>query len=407
MLPAIRAVITRNKVWRAVGFLLGWGLFNTCIWCSHWDDGRSYLDQGPVAMLLFYGVVAIGVTMILFGLFGLFTQHPKTIQLAGLSIMLVGIWNVALPFLLTAALGRGIHRLPDGAGGLLIIGFIQIVIGAYEKRSYDRIRPWLAEIATVSPEHQQQVKVYLKKFVKLDEDFFAQRLRATVADIRFLTPHRPQGYRGRICGEVAILVSKFLSDCLCLHREEIRAGRLSDRGVAKVRTAHGKHQLTMGPVSVICIKRWIGLQLTEKDVVRASRVKSATPALMAVLLADELPSVRMAVLESLQKFGKQPEVAALTAAGLDDPVPAVRAAALDASVDSRVDGHGGRAIELLADSETPVRQAAAAYLTAFPAPEAAGPLRNASQAEPDRKTQKQMEKALKAAEKLAGNPYAG
>ena len=52
-----------------------------------------------------------------------------------------------------------------------------------------------------------------------------------------------------------------------------------------------------------------------------------------------------------------------------------------------------------------VRHAVCEYIAAYPDPSAAGPLKDAMQSEPDRRTHKQMAKALKACEVIDASPY--
>ncbi|MCK4625847.1 MAG: HEAT repeat domain-containing protein [Phycisphaerae bacterium] len=409
MLPAIRANVLARKVWMSVGFLLLWGVVSLLFWLSPAAEGGDFgLPEIPgdsvLLFVLLYGIGAIGAIMVLFAAFGVITRHPRTIILAGVSVVLVGAWNIIVPFLIQATLRtEGEKVAMDYAS--IVIGAVQIFWGVREIRKYSLISAWLPEIATVTPEQRSRMKQHLKKFVKLKEDYFESRIQAVITDRGFMSGGRRTGYRGQIFDGRVMMISKGLGECLCIDRDSTAAGRFNDRAVVKVETDHGFRQLALGPLSVLSMKQWAGVLVTEKDIQRLVKNKKATLRIIKPFLEDEDPLLRISVLKSLKSIGRDGDATSAVAERLSDLDADVRTAALSACRDLRADDLHDRVVPLLQDDDRRVRGSAAAYVVSFPRPDLAQALRTAVQTERDKAARNQMNKAIKACEKAGANPY--
>ena len=403
-LPAVRAVVLGRKVWLSVGFLAFWGLVNVLIWLAD----RQTLEEGgidpwalpPFEFVLIHGVGIIGGVMLLFGLYGALSQTPKTMLLSAVSILFVSGWNFAVPLVLLAS-----RRAEPDVLYAFVLAAVQLGVGLQEMRRYRRTTHWLEEVGAVTPEQHRAERRFLKRFVRLDESFEEGRVRVGVRDRTFLSGGRTWLYRGQIDGDVLILISRHLADCLCIFRDEMRQVSFGRKGSVKMRTEQGPRQLTFGPASSIAVKLCADLPVTEGDIAWAAKARKATGTMLQTFLASEHPAHRLAALAAVKGLRDGTDVGALAARRLADEAPAVRALALSTCVDAKVDGHLPRAVELLADGEASVRAAAAAYITAFPGPEARQALDAALANETDRKAAAGMKKAAKALDRLGANPY--
>lgn len=409
MLPAIWAVVIRRKVWWAVGWLLFWGLFNLGMGLVNVEANLEYLRQFPtppvLLYILFLGASAVGAGMILFGLYGTMTLRPQTIRLEGLAIIGAGTWNIA-SLLLTMAVLRRYGVEMENIGGSLFFGVIQLVYGARELRKYAAISGRIAEADTIQPPERDRIRTHLRAFVKTDEDFFDSRIKLFVTDRTFLSRGGRKGFRGQLLDDMAILVSKGLDDCLCIPREAFQAARYNDRARAKVKTDQGERHLTLGPVSVLTLKRWAAVPVSPKDIQRAAKAGKPSTRLMRVFLSDESAALRVAALEGLMGAKQDPDARVAAAEHFGDPDADVRVAALTVCKYLRADALHKPATAMLRDEDARVRRAAAEYITAFPAPDAAEALRGAMLDEHDKRTFAQLDKAVKACEMASTNRYA-
>jgi len=262
MLPGIRAVVLSRKILGSVCSLFLWGAVNLGLCVLNWEENAKLLEEATnpsvFAYILCYGVAGIGVTMLCFAAFGAITRHPRTILLGAVSVILVGIWNILLPWVIALALGGG-GAAAAGAAPAAVIGLIQIAWGIREYRKHLAIAAWSAEAESVSPGQRKDVKKRLSAFVKTDEDFFAGRIRAIVRDGGFLSAGVKNGYRGQLLDEQAVIVCKDLGDCFCVSRHEAQIAHYNDRGMTKIQTDTGTRQLTLGAVSVLTLKSWAGI----------------------------------------------------------------------------------------------------------------------------------------------------
>jgi len=409
MLPAIWAVVIRRKVWWAIGWLLFWGLFNLVPSLMYLEENLEYLrgfSSPPVLLyILVLGVPAIGAGMILFGIHGAVTLRPQTIRMEGLTIIGAGIWNIASLVLTIVILRKyGVEMENTSTPG--IIGAFQIIYGARELRKYAAISGRIPEAATVEPQEQDRIKGILKSFAKTDEDFFDTRIKLFAFDRTFLSSGGRKGFRGQLLDDVAILVAKGLDDCLVIPRETFQAAPYDNKPRTKVPTDQGERQMTLGPISVLTLKRWAGVPVTPRDIQRAAKTGKVSARLMRVFLSDESADLRVAALEGLTGAKKEPDAAVAAAELFGDPDADVRVAALTACKYLRADALHEPVTAMLRDEDARVRRAAAEYMTAVPAPDAVEVLKAAMLDEHDNRTFAQLNKALKACEKAGANRYA-
>jgi|GEM_PF-3072192 len=305
MLPAIRAVVVRRKVWAAVGILLLWGVINIGLGVQQYSDvDRLPTEAGTAAamarLVACAGIVAGGV-LAAFAVFGAVTRHPRTIMLTGVSLIVAGVWNAAFPLIVQAALRVRVQ----GEAGWAVFGLLQVLTGLREARKYRRIASWLPEMRAVGREGRAAAAAALRRFVRLDEDYFTCLLRVGAADRSFLSasPH-PVLCRGQLFDEQAVLVSRNRAECLTISRDAAAAGVYKKDGKARIRTDAGRRQLSFGPLSALSFKAWAGVAVTPADLHRAVRTGNGTLGLLGAFLAAGDPALRIEALGNLPRVSR-------------------------------------------------------------------------------------------------------
>ena len=90
---------------KAVSILSTWGFINLGVWFFLGAEERQWFNENGIqssvsAALLLYGGLVIGIIMLCFAVYGFFVRAKSTIILSSLSLFLVGIFNIASPFLI-------------------------------------------------------------------------------------------------------------------------------------------------------------------------------------------------------------------------------------------------------------------------------------------------------------------
>jgi len=392
----------------AVAFLLFWGVVNVLIRLMPVDEADDFglpdmTGASAAVIVQYYGGLALGWIMLLFGAFGLATVRPKTILLAGVSIILAGLWLVVVAVTVIAVVG--VAEPFEDLVNLFLLVLLQLICGWQEIKVYRRVQQWLPALGDVGPDDRRWVKRRVKDFLKADEDPPRGRIRAVFIDRRFLGWGMRQAMRGQLLDGQALLVVKNFSEAWAVTPEQAQAAQYGRYGGVKFHDAGRWWQMNLTPASMIAWKRWAQVDPTAEDVKRLGRKGSAVAALRTVLEIAP-PAVRAAALKALRRFRKDPDASDAARAALSDADPAVRAAAAEACEALRLDGLADQIAPMLADADPSVRAGAAAYIARFPSASLAGALATALQHEQDGKARWHIDKAAKACTDAAANPYA-
>ncbi len=130
----IKAIIIDNAISRAIGSLCVWGAINLGAWFYFKEDimstfGKINAPAGTFNTLI-YGGAVIGICMIIFGVIGVATRSSIVGWLNGISLLVVGGWNVAHDFILIAALKPyGYTVDSSGPHFWIILGIAQLIWG--------------------------------------------------------------------------------------------------------------------------------------------------------------------------------------------------------------------------------------------------------------------------------------
>ncbi|MDY6913669.1 MAG: HEAT repeat domain-containing protein, partial [Planctomycetota bacterium] len=366
-------------------------------------SGHASSDQtvGPLGGVLLYSQIVIGLLMISFAIYCLAVQSPNTILLEAGWLCLSGSVNILLSFFSMVGVGMRFNCLS------IFAGLIQLAWGIREFRKYKIVSSWAPDFKATPPEQRKQVRRHIKAFLKGDEDYFQGRIKAAAKESSFLVSRRQKGYRGQLLEGVAILISKLMDNCFCFERDDAGVATYNNNVMTAIRTDQGSKKLRLGAISMLAVKSWAGVAVTEKDLWRAVKGKKVSLELLRVFLEDVNPALRITALELLKKVKKDSNAAVAATERFQDADAAVRAAALNVCNHLRAGELHEKVIPLLRDDDNRVRGAAVAYLARFPSSSAVQDLQVALQTEEDRIVCNQIDKALKACEKAIANPYTG
>ena len=133
----IKEVVKTVASKKAVNSLMFWGVLNCSIWLLSVEEFfRPFGQYHPnfIEIVLHYGGVFIGVMMVVFSLYGTFSKKQFVIAFDGISISILGVWNMLYKFLVIAA-GYNFEEISNFWGGLgllqLIWGISRIKFGRY------------------------------------------------------------------------------------------------------------------------------------------------------------------------------------------------------------------------------------------------------------------------------------
>ena len=88
-----------------------WGIINIAFWYMSYAEIRNNLDSNfieikPLLWILLYGQLIIGSLLLFIGFFGLLFRKPIVLLLAGLSLLILGLWNITSDFLVISTLAQ-------------------------------------------------------------------------------------------------------------------------------------------------------------------------------------------------------------------------------------------------------------------------------------------------------------
>jgi len=399
-LPKIRAVARDGAVRGAIGSLAVWGAINVGTWFLLGGENRKFLSGLPNPSdgiyVLLYGGLILGAAMLAFAAFGLVTRFSGTIFLDGLSLIGVGLWNVTSDFIAISTLRPYGYTIEKPSTLWIMLGVCQLVWGARQFSAFARMAGW--SIPYITRSDLADFRKTLQGFVQLAEDPQQGLVKA------FITVKGPLGldimsrttqYSGILSSNTVIMVSSSLDDCFLITREAMNSGTFGSGGVLQVQVEQGYKVLSVTPLSVFVLKAWSGKPVQAVDIQFAAEQKALTMPILQRYLASEDPDLRTASVVALPTVSDE-AAARLACMYIDDPSPAVQAAALQACAQLKVTTAGARAIDLLQHPDEHVRISAVKCLSAIPQPSAASALEKAMSFEETAAVKKELKRAIRA-----------
>lgn len=189
----------------------GWSIFFGALAILMGFQGLQFNVLNAVLML-------IGVAMVVEGLTNVIRPTPLGILTDGFSFLLVAGWNAFIGVL------EAMAGVPE-AGRTLVLAVVQIGIAIYRFKMYGRIKDAYAIRPT--PEHIAAIDRFVSEISKAKAD--------EPGIVQFQTSSFPkaQNWKGKLHGDLAVLVDLQGHDILFAHRDELEITQPKKRMLGK------------------------------------------------------------------------------------------------------------------------------------------------------------------------------
>jgi hypothetical protein len=283
-LPRVRAVARDGAVQGAVGSLAAWGAINAGAWFFLNGDSRQLLTQlnnpGGDIYFLVYGGLIIGCVMLAFAIFGLLTRLSLAIMLNGLSLLGVGVWNLAHDSFANSALQPYGYSIKDPSTTWILLGIAQIIWGARELGAFARVSGW--SCADLNRQDRQELKQKLRAFVAIPASAESGVVKASITiggPLGFAPLSRTVQYTGRLLDQSVVFLSAGLDDCFRVERQAMSTAKFSASSVEALVDGTAK-QLALGPSSTVILKQWSGKPFAAADSQQLAGARTAAAAIV-------------------------------------------------------------------------------------------------------------------------------
>ena len=351
-LPRIQAVARDGSVQGAVGSLAAWGAINIGAWFLLGTEHREFLSRltsnptGGIYLLL-YGGLILGALMFAFGALGFTTRTSAAIFLDGLSLLAVGVWNVIHDFVAIGALRPYGYTIEKPSTFWIMLGVCQVVWGFRQFSSFGRIGSWSP--ANLARSEMQQMKTLLQQFVGMAEQTEDGIVKASITTkgplgLDFMS--RTSQFTGRLLDDSGLMVSAKLDDCFTIDRKVMSNASFLETGTLKVEVESGTKAMDVNAPSVIALKKWGGIPVSLADIKRLETTKTASASVLKPFLGAGESEIRSAAVSALAT-STAPDAKELVIPFLDESIGSVKAAAIDACRQMKIDSVHDRVLSFL------------------------------------------------------------
>jgi len=401
-LARIQRVVQLGAVQGAAISLLVWGAINIAGWAFFGEQSRQIvagITDNPTGdlWLALYASLILGVGLLAFGLAGLLTRAYITVFLDGLSLIAIGIWNIAGDFVAINALRPYGYTLNNVSQLVIILGVFQLIWGFRRLGAFWRFGRW-------SPQRMRGSEVTdlrrrLQGLVKTPESIESGIINAsyTASTLGFLA--QTTYYTGALLDDSAVLVSNSLDDCFTFDRAAFKGARLTVSNATDIQIEGKKKTLEIAPVSIMTLKLWCDMPLQTADFTRLG--KQGSVAVLKPYLRGGDITLRAAAVSALGAL-RDPDARRAAMAAMDDPAAPVQAAAFKACRQMKIASFPEKAAVALSSSDPALRIAVASYLAAFPSEVGRAAVERAASVERDPKVKSEVAKAQRALRRLPG-----
>ncbi len=178
----LRGILLDTNVAQSVVSLLFWGVANTLAWYFLGKDFRSSLHTIPAPPGTFdfyiYAGLILGIGMLAFGAFGAITHNPWVGRFDGVTMVIVGTWNVLHDFFLSSTLQPYQYTI-DISTFWVVIGISQIIWGVRRISKFHALGPRPRPV----PKSQKNVAIArLRDLMKTGADIGKGRLKLGIKE---------------------------------------------------------------------------------------------------------------------------------------------------------------------------------------------------------------------------------
>lgn len=129
----LRSILLDKATTGAIRSLLIWGMINLGVWYMFYEDTMSTLSKIKTPPGTFdtfiYGGAVIGICMLVFGMLGAVTRSSIVGWLDGISLLVVGVWNICHDFGLADAVRPYGYTMKQPSTIWIMLGIGQLVWG--------------------------------------------------------------------------------------------------------------------------------------------------------------------------------------------------------------------------------------------------------------------------------------
>ena len=298
-LPAIAAAVLPRRAARSSLHALAWALLffvpSTITLILFWPHPSSGW-LGPVTSFL---PVIVSGAILLVAAAGLVLRKLWTILASAAAVGSIAL--LAGIALLQDSLNPARAGPVNSGVGLLIL--FPLIVCVAEVVRYGQLKRLLSS-AEIDPAVVREKVKQLFAFVKSGESYEDGRIRVVVEDGhgRMTSGFFRPPYVGQLMSDGMLLISERRSDFFWFPRNAVLAAGGRGNALA-VQVAGRKLTLRLMPASLVAVKRWLLLPVTDADVRLCLSRKCRSAALLQLLAGAASPAVRGRVVRAMEKLG--------------------------------------------------------------------------------------------------------
>jgi hypothetical protein len=218
----IKAVVYDVAVSASILSLAIWGVINVGGWFLLGQDSKNLLmrlpDPNAHIFLLAYGAAIIGAIMLCLAALGAIIRPGFIILLDGLSLWLVGLWNVGHDFYAIIVLQAYGHYIKDYSIFFIMLGLWQFAWGSLQFRRFVRLG-WRPK--GTDPNTTDKAKQVLRQLVHAPTDPNRGRIECSISR-RIMGIPLTHHYVALLLPDSVVFLEKALKDCFTASRVDIQ-----------------------------------------------------------------------------------------------------------------------------------------------------------------------------------------
>lgn len=335
MLPAIAEIARQGAALSSAKSLGAWGVINLLAWLTlGWKlreflNGLSGTSDDPTVLLLNYGVAVIAGFMLFFAAVGALTRVELTVLLDGLTLLVVGLWNIGHDFIALSVLFHHGYSVNPSVFWIML-GLCQLIWGFRQLSRYGVIVSWpRARLSTGERENARSELVNMLGQPENAERGIIKGTRTIPGPLGFDLLRQITHLSGKLTDDCALFVSRGMDDYLCIERSTASRASYGAMGVITVEAGGRLTTLSLGAASVLAMKRWAGVAVSADDLKNLGEQGTATMQMLSPYLDSADTDLRAAAVAALGNVAESPPQE-VTAKYLEAPEAKVRAAAAEA-----------------------------------------------------------------------------
>jgi hypothetical protein len=283
----------------------------------NFDDNFTPLAFPDITFYQYYGVLILGLLLLLLSSLVFICRTSVLIFLNGVSLIAIGlIWEF---YLALGTFGAILKDLNAFVFAIALIPCVILVIFGFKKLfQFFRMLKW--DKVYLSRSETEEVKSNLKKFVCLSENKEDGIVKTEKKAPEILLGYNIADtaiYTGKLLTDNSLMISDKLNNCFIINRKKMSNSTFNEFGSVKIK---GLKRFEATPISVVLFKQWSDKQLNVADIKRLSKSNVEYFSILKPFLHSEDIHLRDTAIEILPKL-PEGDVISL----LNEPVSTVTA----------------------------------------------------------------------------------